>query len=171
MGEVEKGLALTGGKVKRLCKPRRKAFTKAKQERFLAALAATCNVAAACRAARVSDTCVYQRRKKDAAFRAGWAEAVRDAYGRLELAMLQRMMDGTVTTRTRADGMVDKTHEYPNAIALQLLRLHRQSAVEAQAEHDPVDIDEVRERIALRIERLRQRMERERDEAGSEAAA
>src|SRR5687768_7423847 len=85
MGKVEKGLVLSGGKVPRLRKPLRKQFGKAKQERFLAALAATCNVAAACRAARVSDTCVYKHRRNNAAFRAGWAEAVREAYGRLEL--------------------------------------------------------------------------------------
>jgi hypothetical protein len=161
MAKAEKGLELAGGKVPRLRKPQRKSFGKARQERFLAALAATCNVRAACRTARVSNTCVYAHRRKNAAFRAGWAEAVREAYGRLELATLERMMNGTVTTRTRADGSVDRTHEYPNAIALQLLRLHRQSAAEAQAEHDSVDMDEVRERIALRIERLRKRMERD----------
>ena len=168
MARGGKELELTGGKVPRLRKPGRRAFTKAKQARFLTALAATCNVSAACRRARVSDTCVYEHRRKDAAFRAGWAEAVREAYGRLELMTLERMMNGTVTTRTRADGSVDKTHEYPNALALQLLRLHRQSAAEAQAEHDPVDMNEVRERIALRLERLRKRMERE---AAGEAEA
>ena len=62
-----------------------------------------------------------------------------------------------MTTRTRADGSVDKTHEYSNAIALQLLRLHRAGAAEAAVEHDPVDMEEVRERIVKRIERLRAR--------------
>jgi hypothetical protein len=161
MAKTEKGLELAGGKVPRLRKPARKAFTKAKQDRFLAALAATCNVSAACRSARVSDTCAYEHRRKNAAFRAGWAEAVREAYGRLELMTLERMMNGTVTTRTRADGSVDKTHEYPNAIALQLLRLHRATAAEAEQVHDAEDIEEVRERLAQRIERLRIRVQKE----------
>jgi hypothetical protein len=154
-------LELAGGKVPRLRKAGRRAFTKAKQGRFLAALAATCNVSAACRRARVSDSCVYEHRRKDAAFRAGWVEAVREAYGRLELMTLERMMNGTVTTRTRADGSVDTTHEYPNALALQLLRLHRGTGSEPEQAPTAEDIDEVRERIAQRIDRLRIRMEKE----------
>jgi hypothetical protein len=138
-------------------RPTSKSFVKARQERFLAALASTCNVAAACRSARVSRTTVDRHKKTNAAFRAGWAEAVREAYGRLELMTLERMMNGMVTTRTRADGSVDKTHEYPNAVALQLLRLHQAGAAEAAAEHDPVDMEEVRERLVRRIERLRAR--------------
>lgn len=161
MAKRKERLELTGGKVPRLRKPGRKAFTKAKQDKFLAALAATCNVRAACRRARVSDTCVYEHRRKNAGFRAGFVEAVREAYGRLELMTLERMTNGTITTRTRADGSVETIHEYPNALALQLLRLHRATAAEAEQVHNPEDIEEVRERLAQRIERLRIRMQKE----------
>jgi hypothetical protein len=144
-----------------LQKPKAKAFTKDKEDRFLAALAATCNVARSARRARVSKAAVYDRRQKSAAFRARWAAAVSEAYASLELAMLERMMNGTVKTVRRADGSVDETRDYPNAIALQLLRLHRDTAAEADREHDPEEIDEVRQRLAERIERLRQRIEAE----------
>ena len=154
------GLVLTGGEAPKLRRRGRGLFDEARQDRFFAALAETCNVREACRRAPVNPTTVYYHHKRDAAFRARWAEAVRDAYGRLELMLLERMMNGTVRTRTRADGLVERTHEYPNAIALQLLRLHRAHAPEAQAVQETADIEEVRERIARRIERLRKRMQR-----------
>ena len=157
-------LELVGGKVPRMRKPDRRRFSAARQDKFLAALADTCNVVQACRIAGVATSTVYAKRERDAAFRARWSHALGEAYGRLELAMLERMMNGTVTTRTRADGSTETIHQYPNQVALQLLRLHRQSASEAQAVHVPEDIDEVRERIAQRLERLRLRMEREAGE-------
>ncbi len=49
---------------------------------------------------------------------------------------------------------------------MQLLRLHKQSAVEADVEHDEADVEEMRERLAERIERLRKSMA---DKGGSQA--
>ena len=154
-------LELSSGKIPRLRQAGPKAFVKTHQDIFLAALAATCNVREACRQAGFTTTTVYDHRKRNARFRAAWAEAVKEAYGRLELMMLEKMMDGTLTTKTRADGSIETVHEYPLALALQLLRLHRANAAEAAIEHDPDDIDEVRDRIALRISRLRERMQAE----------
>jgi hypothetical protein len=141
-------------------------FTLAKQKIFFAELAATCNVSAACRKAKIGTHCVYQHRRKSAEFRARWAEAVREAYARLELMMLDRAMNGTVRTRTRADGSVETMHEYPNHIALQLLRLHRDTAAEAEEVHDADKIAEVRERILNRLGRLRRQIEKEQAEGG-----
>ncbi|HWT12837.1 MAG TPA: hypothetical protein VN231_08805 [Allosphingosinicella sp.] len=153
-----------------LRKPRRGAFTKAKQERFFAELAATCNVTLSARKARIHRTTVYEHRLKSAEFRARWAAAVREAYAALELMMLERGMNGTVKTITRADGAVQRIHEYPNAMALQLLRMHRQTAAEAEEIHDPEDIEEVRARIAKKLERLRKRIAKG-EGGGSDAAA
>ena len=140
---------------------KRRTFTRAKQDRFFAALAATCNVTAAYRAAGVGHYCVYDHRAKYAAFRARWAEAVREAYARLELMMVERMMNGTVKTVTRADGSTQTIHHYSDAISLQLLRLHRQTAAEAAIEHAPEEADAARARIADKLERLKARLERE----------
>lgn len=154
-------LELAAGKTLRMRKPGGPRFTAAKQDKFFAVLLATCNVEAARRAAKVSSSTVYRHRRGNAAFRARWAEVVREAYAQLELMMLERMMNGTVKTVTRADGSTERIHEYPNAIALTLLRLHRDTAVEAATEHEPEDIDEVRRRLADKLARLRRRMEAE----------
>lgn len=138
-------------------------FTLAKQDIFFAELAATCNVAAACRKARIGTKCVYEHRRKSAAFRARWAEAVREAYARLELMMVERSLNGTVRTRTRADGSVETMHEYPDHIAMHLLRMHRDTAAEAEEVHDSDRIEEVRERLVGRLARLRRQIEAERE--------
>ena len=158
-------MALRGGKRPMLRKRESRSFTPAKQKGFLAELAATCNVSAACRKARVSKPTVYEHRRKSAAFRAGWREAVREAYAALELMMLERAMNGTVRTVTGPDGsVVRRIHEYSDSLALTLLRLHRDTIAEAEAELDPEDDEEVRLRLADKLERLGRRI---RAEAGS----
>jgi len=168
MGKKKQELQLVGGKVPRLVKPRRGRFGEVRQDRFFQALAETCNVTAACRIARVPSSTVYRHQRQSAAFRTRWADAIREAYGRLELAMLGRMMKGTVKTRRRDGKIVERMHEYPDAVALQLLRLHRSHAPEAVAREQEVDVEEVRERIAERIERLRLRMEQEAEAGKTE---
>lgn len=59
-------------------------LTKARQERFLKALAETGNVTAAVAMAGTSRTRVYELRKTDAAFAAAWGEAEEIAADRLE---------------------------------------------------------------------------------------
>lgn len=159
---ARKELVLVHDKRPLLRKPKRNSFTAAKQDKFFAELAATCNVNAACRKARVSKPTVYRHRRMSAEFRARWREAVSESYAALELMMLERAMNGTVRTVTGADGSVEKkVHDYPNAVALTLLRMHRDTVAEAEAEHDRDDVDEVRERIARRIARLRARIEKQ----------
>ncbi|NNM76663.1 hypothetical protein HJG53_07090 [Sphingomonas sp. ID1715] len=149
---------LIGGKRPRVAQARGNSFDAGKQERFFAELAATCNVRLSARRARVAVATVYKHKAQDAAFRARWAEAIGGAYHNLELMMLERAMNGTVKTVTKADGSVDRTHEYPNAIALTLLRLHRDNAAEAEPEVSEADADEIRARIMRRIGRLRDQM-------------
>lgn len=165
MGET---MELRGGRRPQRVKTRRGRFTAEKKDRFFAELAATCNVTAACRRARVHPGTVYEHRGKDAAFRARWAEAVREGYAKLELMLIERAMNGTVKTVTRADGSVDKTHEFPNGVALTLLRLHRETAVEAQVRHDPEEVEEARRRIARKLERLSRQIEAEQAKEGGD---
>ena len=167
---AKRDLQLRGGKRPQLIKPRRDRFTAAKQDKFFEVLTATCNVAAACRAAKVSRSTVDRHRQQSAAFRARWAAAVREAYAALELMLIERSMNGTVKTVTKADGSKETIHEYPNALALQLLRLHRATAAEAEAEHEEEDVEEVRRRLDRRLERLRIRLDREEAEDARKAA-
>jgi hypothetical protein len=148
---------LTGGARPQVKRAGARAFCTKKQERFLAELAATCNVALSCRRAKVADSTVRRHRDSDAAFRARWVQAIGAAYQNLELMVLDQAMNGTVKTVTKADGSVDRTHEYPNAIALTLLRLHRENAAEAEPEASEEDADEIRAQLMRRIQRLRGR--------------
>lgn len=151
---MEADRQLTGGKQPRVVKARASAFDETKRARFLEALAATCNVALSCREARVGETTVRRHYATDAGFRASWDGAVASAYQNLELALLERSLNGKTKTVTKADGSTDRTHEYPNALALTLLRLHRDKAAASDIEEEEEDIEDVRARILRRIERL-----------------
>lgn len=148
---------LAGGGKPKLKRRHPREWTKAKTEAFVAALAETCNVTAAAAAAGISHSAVYARRLRDAEFRASWAVALREGYARLELMLLERAMNGTVKTVERSGGGVDRTTEYPNAMAMRLLHLHRSSAAAAEAEPAPEDIEAVRERILRKLAAVKRR--------------
>ena len=87
-------LVLVGGKKPQMRKASGQGWSKEKQAEFLSVLAETCNVTRACEQAGVSSGHAYRKRKADAAFRAGWMEAVGVAYQRLELVLLDRAFNG-----------------------------------------------------------------------------
>lgn len=150
-------LQLAGGKRPQMRRANRNGWTKAKEAEFLSALEATCNVRAAAAVAGISVSAAYRRRKSHAAFRVGWHEAIGLAYQRLELALIERALVGTEKVVTRRDGSEERMREYPNAIALTLLRMHRDTAADAAGEEEPDDMDAVRERLLNKLERLRAR--------------
>jgi hypothetical protein len=154
-------LRLVGGAGPKLRKPRRNEWTKAKERTFFTALAESCNVKLAAEAAAMSVSGAYLKRKREAAFRAGWAEAIATAYQRLELAMLDRALNGTEKIVVRKDGSEERVREYPNQVAMHLLKMHRDSAMEAAAEPDEAEIEEVRERLLEKLRRLRKRIQDE----------
>ncbi len=123
---------------------------------FLATLADTCNICRSARAAGFSQSWAYRLRKRDAAFRASWAEAVREGYAKLELVLLERAMKGTPRPIMRRDGSERIIREYSTQLAVALLRRHGEMAAEASYQHDADDMREVRERIIEKLERLRQ---------------
>ena len=157
-------LELIGGKKPQM-RAKKGGWTAAKRKAFLAELAATCNIAASLRKVKMSRQGLDKLRERSAEFRAGIVEAIRHAYPNLELALLDRSLNGTVKTVTRPDGSVDKTHEYPNAVALSLLRLHKATAEEAEAEHDPDEMEEVHARLMRKLAAVKKRMEAERGAA------
>jgi hypothetical protein len=154
-------LTVVGSAKPKIRRPRRNEWTKAKEKTFFTALAETCNVKLAAETAGMSAAGAYWKRKRDAAFRAGWAEAIGAAYQRLELVMLDRALNGTEKIVVRKDGSEERMREYPNQIAMHLLKMHRDSAVEANQEVDETDIEEVRERLFAKLQRLRKRIEAE----------
>lgn len=159
-------LVLVGGEKAQLRKASSKNWTKAKETNFLSVLAETCNVQRACEEAGVSDSQAYRRRKANAAFRAGWMDAIGIAYQRLEVVLLERALNGTEKVVIKTDGREERMREYPNQIALTLLRMHRDTAIEAQTEVPADDAQEIRARLVQKLERLRERFEQE-DSAGA----
>jgi hypothetical protein len=152
-------LVMVAGKQPQLRKASKRSWSKAKARVFLSVLAETCNVSEACRRSGVPMTVAYRRRKMDAAFRAGWLEAIAAAYQRLELVLLDRAFNGTEKVVRRRDGSEERMREYPNHIALQLLKMHRETAIEADSEMPPEDVDEIRERLVRKLQRLKKRDE------------
>ena len=106
-------------------------------------------------------TVAYRRRKADAAFRAGWLEAIGIAYQRLELVLLDRAFNGTEKVVKRRDWSEERMLEYSNQLGLTLLKMHRDSAVEASTDLPSGDVDEIRERIVKKLQRLKKRHDEE----------
>jgi hypothetical protein len=103
-------------------------FGRERRETFLGRLAASCNVRMAAEAAGVTVRCVYQRRMRDAGFRAEWQAALEQGYARLEAMLIAAAageppieIDGALEAvpPTTGDGRFDKD------LALHLLREHK----------------------------------------------
>lgn len=154
--KVKAERVLVGGQMRKASK---RNWSKAKIDNFLSALAETCNVTMAAAEAGVSVSAAYERRKADAGFRGAWMEAIGAAYQRLEMVLLERALVGTEKLVRRKDGSEERMLEYPNHLALTLLKMHRDTAAEATAEIDPDDVEDVRERVLAKLERLRKREE------------
>lgn len=155
---MARDLVVIGGKRPQMQKAKRDSWTKAKERRFLEALSETCNVTRACKAAGVGVTSVYRRRKQNAAFRAGWREAIGTAYQQLELVLLERAFNGTEKVVHSRAGEPTVMREYSNQLGLTLLKMHRDTAAEANTELPPEDLDEMRERLVKKLLRLKDRI-------------
>jgi hypothetical protein len=152
-------MTLVGADRPRLRQSSKRDWSNEKASKFLRVLGETCNVSEACRQSGLSITVAYRRRKTDAAFRAAWIEAVGAAYQRLELVLLERAFVGTEKLITRRDGSEERMTEYSNQLGLTLLKMHRDTAIEAAPESEPDNIAEIRERLFNKLERLRRREE------------
>lgn len=155
----KKPMTLVAAKRPQLRPRQRRDWTPAKARAFLSVLAETCNVSEACRQSGVSMTVAYRRRKMDAAFRAAWSEAIAIAYSRLELMLLERAFNGTEKLVKRRDGSEERMREYSDRLGLQLLKMHRDTALEAEMDLPPEDMDEIRERLVRKLQRLKKRDE------------
>jgi hypothetical protein len=135
----------------------RQTITDEQVETFFATLADTCNVVRSAKAAGFTANWAYRRRKTDAAFRNGWAAAVREGYAKLELVLLERAMKGTPRLVRTAKGSDRVMREYSTALAVALLRRHAETADCAAEAPGEDELSEVRERILEKLQRLRER--------------
>ena len=141
---------------------RRDDITPEQIEDFFLTLTETCNVVRSAKAAGFSACWAYRRRKFDAAFRNGWAAAVREGYARLELILLERAIKGTPKLVRTARGSDRVMREYSTPLAVALLKRHADTADSAAYEPPEDEMREVRERILEKLQRLREREEAER---------
>jgi len=161
------GLTLDGKGRIRLRKPARNAWTREKERKFLTVLSDTCNVKLAAAEAGVSPQRAYERRRTHARFHSGWVEAIGLAYARLELILLDRALNGVERIVKRRDGSEERMVDYSNQVALTLLKMHRDTAIEADSEPPVEDADELREKLLKKLERLRLREERKGFKGGA----
>lgn len=126
-------------------------------ETFFVTLTETCNVLRSAKAAGFARDWAYRKRKRDAAFRRGWAEAVREGYARLELVLLERAIKGTPKLVKTARGSDRVMRDYSTALAVALLKRHAETADSASYDAGQEELAEIRERILERLDRIRVR--------------
>lgn len=158
-GKAKSGLVLNAGSHPQYKAASQQNWTQAKERMFLTVLSETCNVTRAAAEAGIDVSYAYRRRKAHAGFRAAWIEAIAAAYQRLELVLLDRAFNGTEKVVKRANGSEERMLEYSNQLGLTLLKMHRDTAIEGAPENEPENMDEIRERLFNKLERLRKREE------------
>jgi hypothetical protein len=121
---------------------------------FLTELAATSNVSAAARKARVPTTTVYTARRTDAEFNRKWQQALCEGYELLEMDLLLRMRFGELKP---APGAKRGVRTFDNAIALRLLGAHKDSVSRQRAVRTNEDSETILLSINAKLERIRQR--------------
>jgi hypothetical protein len=108
-------------------------------------------------------TTVYRRKKENAEFRGGWMAAIAIAYQQLELVLLERAFNGVEKLVKLGSGETTVMREDSNSLAIALLKMHRDTAADAEFEVPEDEIEEVRERLIRKLQRMRER------DAGGEA--
>lgn len=122
---------------------------------FLAELAATSNVTASAKKAKVSTTTAYDARRQNPEFNRAWQQALCEGYDHLEMELLHRLRTGEVKPAgTAKRGM----RSFDNATAFRLLAAHRESAARQRAIRSNEDAEAIVLSINAKLERMRQRM-------------
>lgn len=91
---------------------------------------------------------------------------LRERYEHLELELIERVSKGIEKVIRRKDGSEERTTEYPDQLGLALLKLHRVTTPQASGALPAADIEEVRERVLKKFERLQKRLDEEDSERG-----
>ena len=144
---------------------RRSDWTQKMSAQFCETLADTCNVTLAAAAIERSIGNVYKWKGKDASFRTAWDRALAVGYSRLELMLLERVLHGVEKVVVARDGTSSVMREYPDRVALTLLRMHRDNAGLADAAHEGGDHDVLCNKIMAKLTRLKAR-----EDSGTKAA-
>lgn len=116
---------------------------------FLAALAETSNVTAACAAAGVHPSRPYKLRRMEPDFARAWRSALLEGYDNLEIEVLHRLRFGEPK---------DGEAKFDNANALRLLGLHRETVARERALRENEDLATVRASLQAKLAQLREQV-------------
>ena len=156
------------GKRVQVRRARLKQWTPRVEERFLAALAATCNVKAACAAVGLWPPSAYNHRKRWPEFARAWDEAVETGYVRIEAALVEH---GRNSFEARGEAPEVKMPPMTVEQAIHLLHMHKhqvRGAGKRPGLRERVMTPEEAEReLAKGLRRLDSWLEREGAKAGS----
>lgn len=111
-----------GGKRVQIARARLKQWSPRVEERFLATLAATCNVKAACAEVRLTPASAYNHRKRWRAFAERWDEAIEIGYSRIECGLLEHA--GNLFSG-EGPPVLSSMPEMTAAQAIHLLHMHK----------------------------------------------
>ena len=165
----------TNGRRMQIGRARLKQWTARVEARFLAALASTCNVAAACAEVGMHPPSAYFHRKRWRAFARQWDEAIATGVTRLEFALLQNgcnlFSDPEQPPEVAMAGM---TADH----ALHLLSMHRRTAHERGGHVASIfwrgrpqpRLEDVRESILRKIDAIKRARLLDADETAREQA-
>jgi len=92
---------------------------------FLAELAQTASVSAACQAARVSRTIAYRRRAANQAFAESWSDALEEALDALELEARRRAVEGVERPVYYKGQECGRIRRYSDSLLIFLLKAYR----------------------------------------------
>lgn len=162
MGRKSEGSILVGKNKAQVREASPQTITDEQVDIFFSELADTCNVVRSAKAAGFTANWAYRKRKMDAAFRAGWARAIAEGYAKLELVLLDRAMNGTIK-RVPSGGSEKRIREYPNQLAMALLKRHSETAGAIDNILSEEEAAEVRGRILDKLAKKRAREERTED--------
>ena len=148
-----------GGRRVQIGRARAHQWTARVEARFLAALAATCNVKAACAEVGMHAPSAYAHRKRWRAFAAAWDAAIDEGYARIEIALLERGCN--LFSDPEEIGPIDDQPIAAMTVAeaIHLLHMHKHQVhalgkPPGKSWRTPRTLDEVRDSILRKLEAI-----------------
>ena len=148
-----------GGRRVQIARARIGQWTPRTEARFLAALAATCNVKASCAEVGMSHGSAYAHRTRWAAFATRWDAAIETGYARIEMALVEHGCNLFSGIELPPEGPIGRMSVEQ---AIHLLHMHKHAARGIGKEpgvgwRRPKTLDEVKDSILRKLDALDRR--------------
>ena len=153
-GDPSTGSGRAGGKRVQIARARLRQWTPRVEERFLEALAATCNVKAACAEVGLTAASAYNHRKRWPRFAERWDGAIDTGFARLEAGLLEHACN---LFSGEGPPVLAPLPTMTAAEALQLLHMHKHGVrgigkAPGKRWQRPKTLEEVKPRILRKLE-------------------